>query len=179
MHHISQLYYNPRRMNSSFFKNTKKIQFVSPSYLKTARHKILTAYCADMVLHLDKNCDIIPWLALHEVSMMQEVLYIMEKFQKFSSRIVIGLALVWAALTFTHMIPVKISYMIIGGLAAYIGVQNIILLNWGLKIGKMPNKISYQIEQHGHNKGIRNFVVVNVLLYLIIGIVVVVSASMM
>ena len=103
----------------------------------------------------------------------------MEKFQKFSSRIVIGLALVWAVLTFSNMIPVNVSYMIIGGLATYIGVQNIILLNWGLKIGKMPNKITYQIEQHGHNKGIRNFVVVNVLLYLIIGIVVMVSAAMM
>ena len=103
----------------------------------------------------------------------------MEKFQKISSKVVIALALVWAALTFTHMIPVKISYMVIGGLAAYIGIQNIILLNWGLKIGKMPNKITYQIEQHGHNKGIKNFVVINVLLYLIIGIVVIVSAAMM
>ena len=111
--------------------------------------------------------------------MMQEVLYSMEKFQKFSSRIVIGLAFIWAALTFSHMISVNISYMMIGGLAAYIGVQNIILLNWGLKIGKMPNKISYQIEQHGHNKGIRNFVVINVLMYLLIGIVVIISAAMM
>lgn len=96
----------------------------------------------------------------------------MEKFQKYSSTIVIVLALIWAALSFTRMIPIGMSYMIIGALAAYIGVQNIILLNWGLKIGKMPNKITYQIEQHGHNKGIRNFVVINVLLYLIIGIVV-------
>ena len=103
----------------------------------------------------------------------------MEKFQKFSSRAVIILALVWAVLTFGGMIPANVSYMIIGGLAAYIGVQNIILLNWGLKIGQMPNKITYQIEQHGHNKGIRNFVVINVLLYLIIGIVVMVCAAMM
>lgn len=96
----------------------------------------------------------------------------MEKFQKYSSTTVIVLALIWAALSFTRMIPIGISYMIIGALAAYIGIQNIILLNWGLKIGKMSNKITYQIEQHGHSKGIRNFVVINVLMYLIIGIVV-------
>ncbi|MBQ2776594.1 MAG: hypothetical protein IJF50_03755 [Peptococcaceae bacterium] len=96
----------------------------------------------------------------------------MEKFQKISSKVVIALALVWAALTFTSSIPVGVSYMAIGALAAYIGIQNIILLNWGLKIGKMPNKITYQIEQHGHNKGIKNFVAINVLLYLIVGIVV-------
>ncbi len=98
----------------------------------------------------------------------------MEKFQKISSRVVIVLAFVWAALSFSGMIPVGVSYMVIGGLAAYIGIQNIILLNWGLKIGKMPTKITYQIEQHGHNKGIKNYVVINVLLYLIIGIVVLV-----
>lgn len=102
----------------------------------------------------------------------------MEKFQQISSKAVIVLALVWAVLTFSGMIPEGISYMIIGGLAAYIGIQNIILLNWGLKIGKMPNKITYQIEQHGHNKGIKNFVVVNILLYLIIGIVVFVCGCM-
>lgn len=96
----------------------------------------------------------------------------MEKFQKISSKVVIVLALIWALLTFTSMIPVGISYIFIGALAAYIGVQNIILLNWGLKIGKMPNKIAYQIEQNGHEKGIKNFVIVNVLLYLIIGIIV-------
>ena len=96
----------------------------------------------------------------------------MEKFQRTSSKIVITLALIWAALTFTSSIPVGWSYIIIGFLAAYIGIQNIILLNWGLKIGKMPNKITYIIEQHGHNKGIRNYVVVNILLYLILGIVV-------
>ena len=102
----------------------------------------------------------------------------MEKFQKFSSRIVIALAFVWAALTFTHMIPVGVSYMIIGALAAYIGVQNIILLNWGLKIGKMTNKITYQIELHGHDKGIKNFVFVNIILYLSIGLVVFVCGAM-
>lgn len=102
----------------------------------------------------------------------------MEKFQKFSSKVVIFLAFAWAALTFSNMIPVGISYMIIGALAAYIGIQNIILLNWGLKIGKMPNKISYQIELHGHKKGIKNFVIFNVLLYLIIGIVVAVCGWM-
>jgi len=96
----------------------------------------------------------------------------MEKFQKISSRVVIVLALIWAAVTFTGMIPTGLSYMIIGALAAYIGIQNIILLNWGLKIGKMPNKITYQIEQHGHDKGIKNFAFINILLYLIIGLVV-------
>ena len=96
----------------------------------------------------------------------------MEKFQKISSRIIIALAFVWAALTFSNMIPVGASYMLIGILAAYIGIQNIILLNWGLKIGKMTNKITYQIELHGHHKGIRNFVFVNIILYLSIGLVV-------
>lgn len=96
----------------------------------------------------------------------------MEKFQKISSKTVIALALVWAALTFTGKIPTGISYMMIGALAAYIGIQNIILLNWGLKIGKMCNKITFQIEHHGHEKGIKNFVVINILMYLLIGIVV-------
>lgn len=102
----------------------------------------------------------------------------MEKFQKISSKIVIALALVWAALTFTGMIPTGTSYMMIGALAAYIGIQNIILLNWGLKIGRMCNKITFQIEHHGHEKGIKNFVAINILLYLIIGIVVFVCGVM-
>ena len=102
----------------------------------------------------------------------------MEKFQKTSSKIVIALAFVWAALTFSNSIPVGASYMMIGALAAYIGIQNIILLNWGLKIGKMTNKITYQIELHGHKKGIKNYVLVNVLLYLSIGIVVFVCGAM-
>lgn len=102
----------------------------------------------------------------------------MEKFQSISSKVVIALALVWAALTFTKSIPTGLSYMIFGGIAAYIGIQNIILLNWGLKIGRMSTKITYQIEQHGHDRGIKNFVGFNILAYLILGIIVFVCGCM-
>ena len=74
----------------------------------------------------------------------------MEKFQKISSKVVIVLALVWAVLTFTHMIPVKISYMVIGGLAAYIGIQNIILLLLMMIICVLKNPLNSLNWQNHH-----------------------------
>lgn len=96
----------------------------------------------------------------------------MEKFQKISSRVVIVLALLWAVAVAMGKLNVAYSYMIFGALAAYIGVQNIILLNWGQRIGQMPKKIVYLIERHGHDRGILQYVLVNVLLYLLIGLAV-------
>lgn len=96
----------------------------------------------------------------------------MEKFQKFSSRIVIVLALLWAVLVVTGQLPIGYSYLILGALSAYIGVQNMILLNWGQRTGQMPSKITYLIQRHGNNKGIMQYVVVNVLLFLLIGLAV-------
>ena len=36
----------------------------------------------------------------------------------------------------------------------------------------MPNKITHLVERHGEQKGILTYVVVNILLYLLIGLVV-------
>lgn len=96
----------------------------------------------------------------------------MEKFQKISSRVIIVLALIWAVLMSTGMLTVGQGYFAIGVLSAYIGVQNIILLNWGQRTGQMPNKITHLVERHGEQKGILTYVVVNILLYLLIGLVV-------
>ena len=76
----------------------------------------------------------------------------MEKFQKISSRIIIILALLWMLAVSMGQLSVGQSYMGIGALSAYIGIQNIILLNWGQRTGKMPPKIAYLIQRHGNNK---------------------------
>lgn len=94
----------------------------------------------------------------------------MEQYQKISSRIIIVLAFVWAALTATGNLSTGQSYFMIGAISAYIGVQNIILLNWGQRTGRLPRKIVYLIEQHGHNSGILRYTLINILLFLLIGL---------
>ena len=98
----------------------------------------------------------------------------MEKFQKYSSRAIMLMALLWAILTFSGTLSVGQSYFMIGLISAYLGIQNIILLNMGQRSGKMPNKIAYQIERHGDRAGIMRYVCINILLYFIIGVVVMV-----
>ena len=68
------------------------------------------------------------------------------------------------------------SYMGIGVLSTYIGIQNLILLNWGQRTGKMPAKIAYLTERHGNNKGLIQYVIVNILLFLLLGLAVVYSS---
>ena len=94
----------------------------------------------------------------------------MEQYQKISSRIIIIVAFVWAILTATGNLSTAKSYFMIGAISAYIGVQNIILLNWGQRTGRLPRKIVYLIEQHGHNSGILRYTMINILLFLLIGL---------
>jgi len=96
----------------------------------------------------------------------------MEQFQKISSKIVIALALLWLVLVSLGKLNLGQSYLMLGALSAYIGVQNIILLNWGQRTGQLPKKIAYLVEQRGMQKGVRQYVLVNILLFLLIGIVV-------
>ena len=100
----------------------------------------------------------------------------MEKFQKISSRVVIVLALRWGVLIAMGKLSTGYSYMGIGVLSTYIGIQNLILLNWGQRTGKMPTKITYLIERHGNNKGLIQYVLVNILLFLLLGLAVVYSS---
>lgn len=93
----------------------------------------------------------------------------MEKFQKISSKIIMGLSVVWILLTATRSISVGQSYMFLGALGVYLGIQNIILLNMAQKTGELPRKISLLVEAHGHDKGIKQYVIVNILMYMIIG----------
>ena len=64
------------------------------------------------------------------------------------------------------------SYLGIGFLSAYIGIQNIILLVYGQRTGDMPEKIAYLINRHGNDKGMVQYVLVNIMLYLFIGLIV-------
>ncbi len=98
----------------------------------------------------------------------------MEKFQKLSSRLILLMAALWAVLTFGGIITVGQSYFLIGLISTWLGIQNIILLNMGQKSGKMPNKIVHHIERHGERSGIIHYVIINILLYLVIGVVVMV-----
>ena len=100
----------------------------------------------------------------------------MEQFQKFSSRLILLMCAVWAVVTFGGMIPTGLSYFFIGLISTWLGIQNIILLNLGQRSGKMPNKIAYQIQRHGERKGLLNYVFINVLLYLCIGIIAIVAS---
>ncbi|MBR4944075.1 MAG: hypothetical protein IKZ26_01515 [Peptococcaceae bacterium] len=103
----------------------------------------------------------------------------MEKFQKYSSRVILLMSTAWAVLTFGGMLTSGQSYFLIGLISAYLGVQNIILLNLGQRSGTMPNKLLYHVEHHGERAGIIRYVIINVLLYLIIGVVVMVCGWMM
>ncbi len=96
----------------------------------------------------------------------------MDKFQKISSRIVIALALIWAVLVALGQLSVGQSYFGIGVLSAYIGIQNTLLLVWGQRTGNMPKKIAHIIEQHGPDKGIIQYVIVNILIFLLVGMTV-------
>jgi hypothetical protein len=104
----------------------------------------------------------------------------MKKFQTFSSRAVLLMCAVWAVLTFGGMLTNGQSYFFLGLISAWLGVQNIILLNMGQKTGEMPDKLAYHVKQKGERGGIIRYVIINILLYLLIGIVVMVCGwSMM
>lgn len=96
----------------------------------------------------------------------------MDKYQKISSRVTIALALIWAVLVATGQLSIGQSYLGIGVLSAYIGIQNTILLVWGQHTGNMPKKIAYAIQQHGQDKGIIQYVIVNILVFLLVGLTV-------
>ena len=96
----------------------------------------------------------------------------MDKFQKISSRITIALALIWAVLVAAGQLSIGQSYLGIGILSAYIGIQNTILLIWGQRTGKMSKKIAHAIQHHGQDKGLIQYGIVNILLFLLIGLTV-------
>ena len=97
----------------------------------------------------------------------------MKKIQKISSRIIIALAILWAVAVVAGLFPsLGWSYLGIGFLSAYIGIQNIILLVYGQRTGDMPEKIAYLINRHGNDKGMVQYVLVNIMLYLFIGLIV-------
>lgn len=74
-------------------------------------------------------------------------------FQKISQKIVIALALLWVVLLLVPSIPLGYRYIYVGALIFYLGVQNIILLNLGLKSGKMPDKLVMYQERLGEKAG--------------------------
>lgn len=103
----------------------------------------------------------------------------MEKFQKLSSRAILLMCALWAVLTFGGMIDNGQAYFFLGLISTYLGIQNIILLNMGQKSGKMPDKLAYHVKQKGERGGIIRYVIINILLYLLIGIVVMICGWMM
>ena len=103
----------------------------------------------------------------------------MEKFQTLSSRIILLLCALWAVLTFSGMLPVGHSYFLLGLISTWLGIQNIILLNLGQKTGTMPNKLAHHVKNHGERGGIIRYVIINVLIYLLIGVVVMICSWMM
>ena len=78
----------------------------------------------------------------------------MKKFQTLSSRAVLLMCAVWAVLTFGGMLTNGQSYFFLGLISAWLGVQNIILLNMGQKTGEMPDKLAYHVKQKGERGGI-------------------------
>ena len=83
----------------------------------------------------------------------------MKKIQKISSRVIIVLAILWAVAVVAGLFPsLGWSYLGIGFLSAYIGIQNIILLVYG--------------KRTGNDKGMVQYVLVNIMLYLFIGLIV-------
>lgn len=103
----------------------------------------------------------------------------MQKFQKYSSRLVMISALIWILLVFSKQLTIGQSYFIIGVLFTYIGIQNILLLNIGQRTGNLTNKITHYIQHHGEQKGILMYVCINILLFLCIGIITMVSSFSM
>ena len=80
------------------------------------------------------------------------------------------LAFLWAILVTFKIISPAYGYFMLGALSTYIGIQNIILLNWSQKSGEMTTKISYLVEKHGEQRGMIQYVIVNVLLFLLAGL---------
>lgn len=90
----------------------------------------------------------------------------MERYQKISSRITILLAFMWLFLP----MEVGYKYMCFGALVLYIGIQNMILLIWGQRIGQMPMKIHFLAEKHGNDKAMLIFVLFFVLFFILMGL---------
>jgi len=103
----------------------------------------------------------------------------MEKYQQISSKIIIGLSALWLILVITKSMSIGLSYMYLGGLGILIGIQNIILLNISQRTGKLPKKILVIAESRGTNSAIKSFVAINILLYMIVGAIAMVSGFKM
>lgn len=91
-------------------------------------------------------------------------------FQKISQKIVIGLALLWVILQLMFTMPLRVSYMYFGGLILYLGVQNMIILNLGLKNGQVPEKMKLYYQRYGTQKGTIYYGIFSVLIYILLGL---------
>lgn len=90
----------------------------------------------------------------------------MERFQKYSARVLLILALLWLFLP----MDAGYKYIYLGALILYVGVQNLVFLNIGQRSGKMPPKIAHLIERHGNEKGMMIYALLFVLFFILAGI---------
>lgn len=97
-------------------------------------------------------------------------------FHKISQKFILLAALIWAIIAFFRLIELRYIYVYFGILVLYIGIQNIIILNLGVRKGEIPAKITHYQERFGEKNGIIFYALFSIVLFLVLGIIIIYSA---
>lgn len=97
-------------------------------------------------------------------------------FHKISQKIILLAALIWAVIAFFQLIPLRYIYVYFGALVLYIGLQNMIILNLGVKKGEIPAKITHYQERFGEKNGVIFYALFSIVMFIVFGIIIIVSA---
>ena len=97
-------------------------------------------------------------------------------FHKISQKFILLAALIWSIIAFFRLIELRYIYVYFGILVLYIGIQNIIILNLGVKKGEIPAKITHYQEKFGEKNGIIFYALFSIVLFLVFGAIIIYSA---
>jgi len=97
-------------------------------------------------------------------------------FHKYSQKIIYLAAIVWAISAFFKLMSLKYLYIFFGAIVLYVGIQNMIILNLGIKRGQIPEKIVHYQNRLGEKNGILFYAVFSVLMFILFGVIIIFSA---
>lgn len=100
----------------------------------------------------------------------------MEKFDLVFRQLIIVGGVLWLGAAAMQLLGQDTLMVILGVLSILLSVKNIVILNVSARSGNLHPKIKQYEEMYGDRKGLLRYAIVNVLAFLIIGILLIVTS---
>lgn len=100
----------------------------------------------------------------------------MEKFDKIFRQFIMVAGILWLGAAAMHLLEQNMLFILLGALSVLLSVKNIIILNVSSRTGNLHPKIEEYVSSNGLKKGLLYYGVFNVLTFLVLGIILIVTS---